>query len=247
MTDQTCRETLHRLALQWLASEGHSLLGKSCVPWLAASCPLATSSKIQSPPAPLFHPPLLIHPWRPSNPRPGFPCPSLHAWAIFFISLLGIHHAWPFWATRERRFVEPTTKKRLPCPPGCVYQTRPARHYRFALPLPASASIRQSHTFISFFLRTPSRATPISPRSPQSPFLDFQPHSVRIDPVTPASSATGLHTRLVALLSTFLAPHPGGKSRCRQEMRLPPSREAQVGISKPRVRIPSHSLLHWGG
>jgi len=109
----------------------------------------------------------------------------------------------------ERRFVEPTTKKRLPCPPGCVYQTRPARHYRFALPLPASASIRQSRTFISFFLRTPSRATPISPRSPQSPFLAFQPHSVRIDPVTPASSATGLHTRLVALLSTFLVPPRG--------------------------------------
>jgi hypothetical protein len=117
VTDQTCRETLQRLAFQWLASEGHSLLGKSCATWLAASCRLATSSKMQSPPAPLFQPPLLILPWRLSNPGPGFPCPSLHTWAILFISLLRVHHAWPFWATRERRFVEPTTKKAPPMPP----------------------------------------------------------------------------------------------------------------------------------
>jgi hypothetical protein len=103
-------------------------------------------------------------------------------------------------------------QRRLPLPPGWVYQTRPARHYRFALPLPGSASIRQSRTFISFFSLSPANppaAPPISPRSPQPPFLALQPHSVRIDPVTPASSAAGLHTRLVALLSTLLAPSGG--------------------------------------
>jgi hypothetical protein len=53
------------------------------------------------------------------------------------------------------------------------------------------------HLYLLFPANPPSRSTPISPRSPQSSFLAFQPsHSVRIDPVTPASSATGLHTRI---------------------------------------------------
>jgi hypothetical protein len=62
------------------------------------SCYLACSQlaighfiKMQSPPALVSTPPCLSSHGGCPTPVPAFLCASLHTWAIFFISLLGVH------------------------------------------------------------------------------------------------------------------------------------------------------------